>query len=233
MLTLKKSFVGVVLFGAVCSVQAAPVTLTGSNFSVTYDDALLGLFGTPSLSGNTLFFTPTNFQALSENGAGIDLVKQTANFDFFLAPDSNTRFDTVKLSEAGDYLQFGGESFADVRGQIRVRDVANPAQENVSFISPSAPLDIADGSNHDWSANTSTDLSGTEWKDTRAVRVTLENILLAYSQPGTGPQLSFVEKKFAGINVAVAPIPEPSTWLMMLGGMGVLGFIAVRRRDQF
>jgi hypothetical protein len=35
-----------------------------------------------------------------------------------------------------------------------------------------------------------------------------------------------------GGNLVAAPIPEPETYAMMLAGLGVIGFLASRRRRQ-
>ncbi|MES1980881.1 MAG: FxDxF family PEP-CTERM protein [Pseudomonadota bacterium] len=35
------------------------------------------------------------------------------------------------------------------------------------------------------------------------------------------------------INAIAAPVPEPSAWAMMLGGLGLVGFMAYRRRHEF
>lgn len=212
--------------------QAAPVTLDGASFSVTYDDALVGLFGMPTLSGNTLFFTPTSFKAVSSNGAGVSLASQTSNFDFLLKPSANLRLSSVDLSESGDYLMMGQNSFVNALGQMRVRNNANPSMEIVSSIAPATPLSLKDGINHNWAASANADLNGAAWNDVGSARVTLENILLAYTQADTGPQLAFVEKKYAGITFNVSPVPEASTWSMMLLGVGMLGYLSLRRRNR-
>lgn len=38
--------------------------------------------------------------------------------------------------------------------------------------------------------------------------------------------------KVRNFNLAVSPIPEPSTYALMLGGLGMVGFMAYRRRKQ-
>ena len=57
--------------GGVSSAQAATVKLDGVAFDIYYDDTALDLFGTPTLSGDVLYFTPTSFKAESLNGAGV------------------------------------------------------------------------------------------------------------------------------------------------------------------
>lgn len=37
---------------------------------------------------------------------------------------------------------------------------------------------------------------------------------------------------FVGMNYSVAPVPEPETWLMLIGGLALLGGVARRRRQS-
>lgn len=46
-----------------------------------------------------------------------------------------------------------------------------------------------------------------------------------------GSVLSTVNSSYAGV-VALAPVPEPATYGMLLGGLGVLGFLARRRKQS-
>lgn len=235
MFAAKKLLLALALTSAAGCLQAAPVTLDGASFSVTYDDALVGLFGTPTLSGNTLFFTPTSFKAISTNGAGVSLASQTSNFDILLKPSANLRLTSVNLNEGGDYLMMGQNSFVNALGQMRVRNNANPSMEIVGSIASATPLAIKDGINHNWAAGANADLNSAAWNNVGSARVTLENILLAYTQADTGPQLAFAEKKYAGITFNtfnVSPVPEASTWSMMLLGVGLLGYLSLRRRNQ-
>ena len=115
---------GIGLVAAAPVVQAATVKLDGVAFDVYYDDALLGLFGAPTLSGNVLFFTPTAFKAESLNGAGVSTANATLNLRVELADGYD--FSFLSLSESGDYLMRGASSEVDVLGQLRVFDLAAP-----------------------------------------------------------------------------------------------------------
>jgi hypothetical protein len=60
---------------------------------------------------------------------------------------------------------------------------------------------------------------------------------LSFANLANGPYTLAVEGKVLGSsggsfggNVNVSPVPEPSTWAMMLGGFGLLGFLARRRK---
>ena len=39
---------------------------------------------------------------------------------------------------------------------------------------------------------------------------------------------NYIGAQMAGVNLA--PVPEPETWALMLGGLGILGLAAKRRR---
>lgn len=205
--------------------SAAPVTLAGLNVDFTFDDALMGLFGMPSVAGNTLFFTPTGFDAQSAGGtgSGFDLAKQTVNVR--VTARDGYRFSTLNLAERGDYLLLGTGASVDVGGQVRIFDTAAPAIERTASILPSAPLTITGFPTHNWSAGAMVGVA--DWTSAKTLNVTLENILVASSVPGS---LGFVEKKFAGIDVAVTPVPEADAYAMMLAGLGLVGFMVMRRR---
>lgn len=204
---------------------AAPVTFAGTNVDFSFDDALLGLFGTPGVAGNTLFFTPTDFDAQSAGGAGsgFDLTKQTANVRVTVR-DGYT-FDNVKLAERGDYLLLGTGAAVYVGGQLRVFDLAAPATDRTAAILPAMPLTTTGFPTRNWSASAMVGVA--DWTGAKSLNVTLENILVASSMPGS---LGFVEKKFAGLDIAVTPVPEAETYAMMLAGLGLLGLMAARRR---
>lgn len=205
---------------------AAPVTLSGSTVDFSFDDAWLGLFGPASVSGDTLYFTPTAFDAQSSNGAGFSLANATINVT--LAARSGYAFNTLDLVERGDYLLLGSGGTVDVGGQIRVFDVAAPLTDMTAGIASTAPLTTPGLPTHNWTATASANVSAL---DARVLNVTVENLLLASTSNPVS--LAFIEKKFAGLSVgtvAVTPVPEADTYAMMLAGLGLVGWAALRRR---
>lgn len=205
---------------------AAPVTLTGSTVDFAFDDALLGLFGPASVAGDTLFFTPTAFDAQSLNGSGFSLTKETANIR--MTAHAGREFNTIDLVERGDYLLLGAGGMVDVGGQIRVFDVAAPLVDVTASIVASMPMVMPGLPTYNWSAMAFADVSGL---GARAINVTVENLLMASTfSPAS---LAFVEKKFAGLTVgtlAVTPVPEADSYAMMFAGLGLVGWAAMRRR---
>ena len=223
---IKTLTAGILLLGQAFSgvALAASVTLSGTTVDFSFDDAMLGLFGPANVSGNTLYFTPIDFSVESLNGAGFALTSETMNIKVTARED--WRFSTIDLSEKGDYLLLGSGSTADVGGQMRVFDVAAPLVDLTTSIVSSSPLTLAGLPTHNWAAEASTDLSA--WTSTQAINVTIQNLLLA-STSGS-PSLAFLEKKFVGLTVVTAPVPEAETYAMMLAGLGLVGFAAMRRR---
>ena len=218
---------------------AAIQTITGTNFDLVYDDTKLGLFDAPSLAGNNIFFTPNNFKAESLNGAGIVTANSTIN-GMQLVAKNNFQFGSIDLTEFGDYLMRGSESFVDVRGQLRAFDGANFANTNTSaalIVSALTPLTIIDGGNHEWMASASINNSTLSqagvsgWlSGASVVNITVENLLTAYTESAAGPEQAFIEKKAIGVGLVVtSAVPEPGVWSSLSAGLFVLGLMAARR----
>ena len=240
------------LVAAACLVPAAPalaalVTVTGTHFDLTYDDTKLGLFGAPTLVGDSLFFTFSGFAASSLDGAGTAVTNSTVSGLVLTAKDGY-QFGALSLAEFGDYILTGSGSVVQVQGQLRAFNVANSIFTQTTSalqVSGATPLTLADGQSHDWVAGATID-AGTAPVPTPfgpstnvilsqpgAMGVTIENILTAYTDAqGSGPRTAFVEKKFAGVQLDVkplTPVPLPAAaWLLAIGL--VSGAAGLRRR---
>jgi len=225
---IKTLTAGIILLGQAFSgvALAASVTLTGTTVDFTFDDAMLGLFGPANVSGNSLYFTPTDFEAQSLNGAGFALTNDTMNIK--VSAHSGWAFSSIGLVEKGDYLLLGSGGTVDVAGQMRVFDVAAPLVDLTDSIVSSSPLTQVGLPTHNWTAEASTDLSA--WNSAQAINVTIQNLLLASTSATAS--LAFVEKKFVGLSVVTAPVPEAETYAMMLAGLGLVGFAAYRRQSK-
>ena len=215
--------------------HAALQTLFGSTIDVTYDDTLMGLFGLPTIAGDTLFFTPIDFKNESANGIGFALtVSSTLNLH--ITPHAGMDFSSVNLGESGDYKLSGANSFVSVSGQIRAFDVANPlplSSHLTNNIIATSPLNMIDGLNHDWNATAALNLAS--FATVQTINLTLENLLDAYTDAlDTGPKSAFIEKKFVGVSLSIVttPVPEAHNWAMMMTGLGLVGFQLRRRQNR-
>ena len=214
-------------------VSAATVTLNGSDVSFTYDDTNMGLFGSPTVSGNTIFFTPTNFKAVSTNGEGLVITTSTVNF--VVTPNQGKAITSLALTERGDYSLDGEGSSVGIGGQMRVFSMNDPINvADSSFITSASDLTTNDNLYHNWTAGAGVDLTGAQWSKTSAVNMTLENVLEATTS-GSGPSKAFIEKKFAGVGITVGLVPPASVPVpaaMWLFGSGLLGLMGVARRER-
>lgn len=233
---LKKAGVAIIGLSAAllsCNALAVVQTLVGTNVTYVFDDALMGLYGTPILSGDSLVFTPINFKAQSTNGQGIVQTSSTINVQVYA--NANYSFSAFNLTELGDYSLIGSDAQVAVGGQIRLFDLTNPpppaANQLTDPITVTAPLtvatSIANYQTTNWQANAAIGVP-TNWSN--GVNLTIENILLASTtQVGSA---AFVEKKFVGNSVVLTPVPEAETYAMMLAGLGLVGFMARRRTSM-
>jgi hypothetical protein len=215
--------------------SAALITLNGSNIDVIYDDAqpTLLAFGTPTLVGDLITFSPSNFKALAING-GLDIEANTVNLKIVVR--DGYRVQSIDFSEGGDYVMWGAGSFVSVGGQTRVFDTA---QVPPGIIKPLAATGLGtvnmvqDLTTTNWTASTFSDLSGAPFANTRELSFSVQNLLAAFAATPQGgdPSLALIEKKFVAIDVNVSPIPEPEAWAMMLIGAGLVGF-RLRNRSK-
>lgn len=199
---------------------AASVTLTGDSVDFTYDDTLVGLFGKPTLAGDTLFFTPVDFEAQSLNGTGSGFTHDTLNIK--VTAHSGYTFDSVDLVENGSYLLLGS-STADVTGQLSVFDTAMPLVSLTDSITPTG-LEMSGVPSKSWTADASVDVSA--W-DASTLNLTAFNAVLA-STSGLG-DVAYVGKNFLGLTLVTTPVPEAEMYSMMLAGLGLIGFVVSRR----
>lgn len=250
---LQRGFVVAALVGATGMAQAAIITLTGVNFNVNYDNTKLGLFGVPTLGANdTLFFTLNSFSAQSLNGASAQLTASTIS-GIELVAKGTYQFGSLKLVEFGDYQLQGAGSTVAVTGQLRAFNASISGTTGNAIttqttkgltVSPTTPLNLNDGINHDWFATSTingstapvvpTFLNGVNALNsvntttgTRVLGVAVENILTAFTPPVGNPfiQQAFIEKKFAGVQIAVSPVPEAPSPMLMVGGLALMGFV--------
>src|SRR5262245_48412816 len=80
------------------------------------------LFGTPTLIGDTFYFFPSNFVAVSNNGVP---GTATDTIDVDLIIHSNFKFDGISVTEYGDYSIDGAGGSVDCQGVMNINDPGN------------------------------------------------------------------------------------------------------------
>lgn len=215
---------------------AAVVTLSGDHIIVEYDNSQASLlaFGAPTLVGDLLTFSPSNFKALTTGG--LDIAAYTVNLT--IKPKSGFALDSIDMTEGGDYLVWGAASFVNVGGQTRLFDTSNLPPGLVQPIVPaglgtiSAPPSLT---TTNWTASSSIVVAGSSQAGGTAYSYSIQNILGAFAVAPVGPDapptLALIEKKFVALDVSVAAIPEPEVWATMLVGAGLVG-LQLRRKSR-
>lgn len=215
-------------------VNSATITMYGDDVSFTFDDATL--FGEANVIGNSIFFLPTSFSALSQNGDGAVSTNQTLNIEIE-ATTAGFNIETLGLYESGDYKLSGTDASADVQGMFAATSLTKldpssflglqPYREEQLF-STGSLADTA-GVLTQWSASASIDLASISgWGSDTLLTATVEN-LLSVNTLNLGED-AFLEKKFGGIGIVVNAVPVPAAiWLF---GSGLIGLVGLARRKK-
>jgi hypothetical protein len=214
----------------------------------------LGLFGAPTVAGDSLDFSPNNFFADSQFAT--PLFDQTdGHLTFGVNAKANHAITNINFQEGGglSVVGFGvnDQTFVDVSavGLINVLEIDGAAPIGLPVIPINLTFNFGTLGNGTWARNSNGFVNGFLWIGAQAIdikgwlnangfptqhgatklTVSLDNSLYAQSELTGG---AFIDKKdFGGLSITVdAPvIPEPATWVL-----GMLGCLAVgaRRRMQ-
>lgn len=221
----RKLLAACVLTLGVGAAQAATQTLSATAFDISFDDSVVGLFGTPTLLGNSLFFAPGGSPGFTaQTAGGIDVTNST--FAFTITANPGFTLDTFTLLESGDYFFFGDTAGVSATGQLRVKPLA-----------PNSAVMTSGLAGTPFTANASFDFNTRDWSAGASIssgpisvgQVSIQNILAAYADGDFA--YAFIEKKNVELAIGVSAVPEPETYALMLAGIGMLGF-ASRRRLQ-
>ena len=112
---------GLALSVLTTQVSAVVVSVDGSDVRFTYDNATL--YGTGSVVGNAIVFTPSEFIAQSSNG-GTVTATEMLNLQVEVL-SSGTSLLGFQLLEQGDYLLSGAGATAEAGGVFEVSSNTN------------------------------------------------------------------------------------------------------------
>jgi hypothetical protein len=205
------------------------------------DDPNTSLYGSPTGVGNTLAFLNTNYVAQGVDGS-FDNTHAELVFTIDARDDLNPGDDDIitwiSLAENGDtnLLEIGGTGSAAtgvsmaISGTITILETDSQGAifDSINFIAevtPAGPIDFTTAPGvGTWSANLGFDVTQ-YYPDATKVVVALDNDLWAFSETGTSAR---VQKKVAGVSIEV--VPEPTTALLVGGGLALLGLRSRRQR---
>jgi hypothetical protein len=196
------------------------------------------LYGPPTPFAVGLDFNPTSFVSSATGGAA-DVTDGQLNFGVASPGPGFTPINTITVGEAGDFTLVGAGTpatavFAGAIIRVTVTQVnglpvvpfnLTPSNASVGFNLVANP-----GIVQPWSLSTTINVAGQMpiGQVASRVSVTVDNSLVATSQPGT---VAFIAKKDFLITLIPGPhtdIPEPGTFVLMAVG----GVIALVRRGS-
>jgi hypothetical protein len=209
------------LIGAVVSVgaNASAVSLTGSSFTVTYDDSITTLFGAPTLSGNLLTFSPQSFSVV---GVSAQPSFTSGLLGLQVSALAGYQLNSVSLYEQGNFRLVGPNSGFGIGETMSVVPSDSAGATNIQRSGALSGQFFETGS---WII----DQAAVSGLSSRAANVTLNPFLFATGGTGSIAFANLTTAKLTFATSLVAPVPEPDAYLMMLTGLGMVGVIARRR----
>lgn len=175
-----------------------------------------GLFGDPTVIGDTFVFFPQNFRVESQDGDSDQLGDR---LQVQLDAHDGQMITGIRITEFGDYNILGSGEVS-VSGTLFLTNLLEvdpifgfPIVVTEELVTnPLSPITSGSGS---WTATA--EISGLDW--TKAMFV-MNNNLLAITD---GSSTAFIEKKIMGEAIIVTFIPEPATLLLLgLGGLALV-----------
>ena len=214
----------ILLLTSFSSSQAGIVTVNGNSVSFSYDNTLLDLFGSPTIAGDQLFFTPTNFDANASGLTAFDLKYSTINIK--VTALNGGEINTVNVNEKGTYISKGSSSYVDAGGQIIVTDSNSPLTEVTDNLTLSTPFahQASFFPTQNWQASAASNVS---IFGTSSVNVNIGNFLIAMTN--AFGELGFIQKSAVVLRITSVPLPT-SVWLF---GAALLVFLAYSKRIHY
>lgn len=219
---LKRIAVAAMLVGGFSSAMALTTTMSGTNFDISFENT--GLFGTPTIVGNSIVWSPSSFAANTTS----DMTLVNSTFSVTITAKNNLSLNSFSLTEAGDYSYFGTGNGVAAGGELRVTNLVGTPSTQVSDImmagSTMPNATVVPFPTQKWNADAMVSMSTTK------ATAQVQNLLAAWASDTTALDYAFIQKK--NIVLEVGMVPEPETYAMMLAGLGALGFLASRRRNR-
>lgn len=223
MLALRNVFLTLGLLSVSALAQASPIVLDGDHFSITYDDAQVGVYRQGQLSGSldTVYFLPTNFALATASPSA----NMQAGLQFTLTIAPGYVFDGLAFAQNGNYfLSNAGQVAASA--SLEARDLDTGAAATLAIDSADALTAVGLTTGWDFGGV----LGGSALDGARTLQISLDNTLTGEPVRGIG----FIQSTYVGFRVQTRAhaVPEPSGLaLMLVGGLAAIA-AAGRRRSR-
>lgn len=205
--------------------QAAWVNIGGDNFDISYDDAVINEFGTPTIINNTIVFTPNDM--VVERG-----LPESWTTSVIVTPHEGVELANLQITEQGDYARLISTTGVDsylINTNLYLRDLQNP---NSTLTTHTATESFGESNLaffENWTLNDAFDIA--DYSD--GFLLTIQNTLWAFT-PGAvfSDAEILLYKKYVGIDLGrglvTNPIPVPAASWLFLSAIG--GLMVVRRK---
>lgn len=192
-------------------------TGTAMSFSWSGGGSDTGLFGSPTIVGDTFRFFPAAFRAQATSG-GADIKYDRLEVTLEALPGFN--FTEIRITERGDYGIVGAGGQVSVSGTMFLNDLVLPRTKTGDLATtPGSPITSGAGA---WQGAAAVDVSGDVPKWTK-LKLILNNNLIAIAGPSG---VAFIEKKVGDLAVDIEILPAPGS----LALLGLAGLATARRR---
>lgn len=204
---------------------------------IRYDDAGIGLYGTPVAVGDSLMWFPggsPGFAATTTRGVDV----ATSSFALQVQMKPGYLLEGVRLDVEGDWLAAGRATVAGL-GLLRLVPLPGMTERDAGLYLFETGRHRADS----WGLNTwHGSLDATLDVGASFANLTLQTTLLAAALPSKrhrhvdaehaafGGPFAFVDLKQASLQFVVSAVPEPDALWLMLGGLGAVAAVVRRRR---
>ena len=242
--TIVSTVTGMLILGFAGGASAASYgTFVDPTGTVSYENVqdVSGLFGAPTVSLNSLDFTPTNFEALCSvcgpsgatttdiltldiqaiSGQQISVLSVNEGLDYILQSFTGGGFASVLVTASLfiDITEINGLSVNNINSSVAI---SYTPSNNVSVFGTGIDTGILLGTTGAIDIQSIIAAAGATGEATR-VSISLDNTLSAFHD-GAGQALirkrdtDFLSVTINGGN----PVPEPSTALLLMGGLAAL-----------
>ena len=222
-----KTIAGVVVLAASTTLaNATTVSVSGTDVTFEYDDALSQFFGPATVVGDTIVFQPSKSTTTPFNLN----IGANASADTFGSPllgikaiSSSQTFASLNVTEEGRWKTAGTST--DNVGAVLSYSVAgdaDPASSHSANGSLSPLTSFGSTTIGSWNASASNDLNSKE------IYLTLDNLLYAFTSVSDTSAQILSDKVIVQLQLAAVPIPA-AVWLL---GAALTALMTFARREE-